>query len=452
MSPHAAPNATPRRPVPRALAAATLALILSAPFGCGPAVDDGPGGPGGETATRGRYEPRTEGPAEELARHIELLDRQFAEVNESTPSRARAALLAYTDAVARTAEAILDRPGLSPDLRDRAAATWLTVLRRRVEAEPKDLDRLLAAADAVREKFPRSTAATTAAFAKVDTLATLPETVLPDRDERFDRLSAAALELGQADPPYPDAPKILADLAPAAERLGRTERALAMYRLLAERFADDPAAVLARGNAHRLELLGQPVGEFRGPGLDGGTIDLEQFRGQVVLVDFWATWCAPCLAELPELRGLRERLGPRGFEILGVSVDRDLRDLRKFVRQRPPDWPLIAVVAGETADGGAADAPPAEPSEATPEGTAAGPAAATGPTELESRFGVTFVPLKLLVDREGRLVATGHTLDSVRPALEALFPGAQDAAADAPPGSPEASTASPPPRDAAPTP
>ncbi len=55
--------------------------------------------------------------------------------------------------------------------------------------------------------------------------------------------------------------------------------------------------------------------------LDGKTVDLKDYRGKAVLVNFWATWCAPCKIELPWLVKLREQYGPQGFEVLGVAAD-----------------------------------------------------------------------------------------------------------------------------------
>jgi len=81
--------------------------------------------------------------------------------------------------------------------------------------------------------------------------------------------------------------------------------------------------------------------------LDGGDVSLAQFKGKVVLVDFWATWCAPCLEELPDLVTLRDKYAPQGFEILGVSMDEDgAKAVKKLLKKQPLPYPL-ALNGGE---------------------------------------------------------------------------------------------------------
>ena len=61
--------------------------------------------------------------------------------------------------------------------------------------------------------------------------------------------------------------------------------------------------------------------DFSLPDLSGKTVSLEQFRGKVVLLDFWATWCPPCRMTIPLLINLQEQYGKKGLIILGVSID-----------------------------------------------------------------------------------------------------------------------------------
>ncbi len=70
--------------------------------------------------------------------------------------------------------------------------------------------------------------------------------------------------------------------------------------------------------------------DFALPRLGGGEISLRELRGKVVLVNFWATWCAPCELEMPAMQRLHAALAPRGFELVAVSVDEREQDVARF--------------------------------------------------------------------------------------------------------------------------
>jgi len=102
----------------------------------------------------------------------------------------------------------------------------------------------------------------------------------------------------------------------------------------------------AKGYALR---SGTPAPTFRLASLGGGDVDLGALRGRIVVVNFWATWCPPCVDEMPSLEKLHRALGPEGLVILGVSVDEDEAALRAFVARTGVTFPVLRDPGGRVA-------------------------------------------------------------------------------------------------------
>jgi thiol-disulfide isomerase/thioredoxin len=133
----------------------------------------------------------------------------------------------------------------------------------------------------------------------------------------------------------------------------------------------------AREAAESPLALGQAV-EIAGPTVDGGRFDLANHRGKVVLVDFWATWCTPCVAELPNVRAVYDKYHADGLEVVSVSFDFERSALVKFLEARPIPWPQIFFEAKEQSG---------------------------FENPLGRRYGITAIPCLLVIDREGKLAA-----------------------------------------------
>ncbi len=87
--------------------------------------------------------------------------------------------------------------------------------------------------------------------------------------------------------------------------------------------------------------VGQQAPDFALRGLDGREVRLSDFRGKVVFLNLWATWCPPCRQEMPSMVRLYEQMQARGVEILAVSEDHDLEALRAFLRSYGVTFPVL---------------------------------------------------------------------------------------------------------------
>lgn len=163
----------------------------------------------------------------------------------------------------------------------------------------------------------------------------------------------------------------------------------------------------------RSGIVGKPF-VLEGNLLDGTPFDWSQYKGKVVLVDFWATWCGPCLREMPNIRANYEKYRERGFEVVGVNIDDEIQALQEFTSLQPLPWPSIV---------------------------SADPNAVGWEHPMVAKNGVAAIPFLVLVDREGTAIALNTRGPALGEKLAELFPDA--APESAPPAATEPATAAP---------
>jgi thiol-disulfide isomerase/thioredoxin len=174
------------------------------------------------------------------------------------------------------------------------------------------------------------------------------------------------------------AEQLEAQLLGIADQFGVSDVTERMKQFTNEASSTKLKAMIA-ANLERADMVGKPV-NIKFKAVDGRDVDLTNMKGKVVLVDFWATWCGPCVGEIPHVKEAYSELHPKGFEIVGISLDSDKSKLTKFVADKGMDWPQYF-------DG------------------------KQWQNEIATKYGIESIPAMWLIDKKGNLRDTNARAD-----------------------------------------
>ncbi len=184
------------------------------------------------------------------------------------------------------------------------------------------------------------------------------------------------------------------ELAGSLAAQARIARDLAAARAIYERVAaayplNAQITEIVEGRIARQELIGQPAPRLAAGDIAGRPVDLADYAGKVVLVDFWATNCAPCLAEFPNLKQLYKEHHEKGLEIVGVSFDDGAETVQTFLPRAKLPWRMVM---NDSTEG-----------------------------QISQRFKTRTIPALFVVDRKGQIAQVDVRGNDLRAVIEKLL-------------------------------
>lgn len=217
-----------------------------------------------------------------------------------------------------------------------------------------------------------------------------------------DALVQKAAAMLAADPDDMKTAGLAMQLAQAFEQLpGGEPVAMVAFKAFGPQFAKSSNPRIKQmgesfaGTLRRLSLPGNPM-EIKGTLLNKQPFDQKTLAGKVVLVDFWATWCGPCVAEIPNVLEQYEKYHDKGFEVVGISLDQDRQALEKFITDQKVPWPILF----EESEGDGWQHP------------------------LATYYGISGIPTVILIGRDGNVITLNARGERLGEELAKLFPNA----------------------------
>ena len=174
-------------------------------------------------------------------------------------------------------------------------------------------------------------------------------------------------------PQSPDAAEAMLQLAIAREFSGKDDDAVEWYERIVKDFGSLPIAKKAMGAKRRIQCVGKTI-ELTGSDLDGKAVDLANYKGKVVIIHYWATWCEPCKQDLSVLKVMQAEYGKENVVLIGVNVDNQRSDADAYLAENPLPWSQLHEPGGLD-------------------------------SRLSNELGVLTLPTMLLVDKEGKVIS-----------------------------------------------
>jgi peroxiredoxin len=113
-------------------------------------------------------------------------------------------------------------------------------------------------------------------------------------------------------------------------------------------FAFIIAGLLLSGMAGSPPILGGPAPAFELKSLDGGTVQMSELKGEFVVLNFWATWCVPCMKEMPELQKAHESFGDKNIKVIAINFGESEKKVHEFTRDFGLSFPVLLDRRGNT--------------------------------------------------------------------------------------------------------